>query len=223
MDRSFLRYGYTLAVFALAAAMLSTACGCRSALATAAYLVKGTNVDAEFDGLEQKKVAVVCRPLASMTFSNANVAKDLAREVSLLLKNNVPKIEMIDQQKVNQWLDENGGWADYSEFGGEDRLGADVLVGIDLQGFSIYQSQVLYQGKANVKLTVYDCANDNEIVFEKELPQSVYPPNAVISTSEKQERQFRREYLRILADQIGRCFYAHDRHADYALDVNALD
>ena len=223
MDRPSLRYGYAAAVLALAATALSAAGGCRSALATALYLVKGNTVEAEFDELKGKKVAVVCRPLTSLTFTDANVAKDLAREVDLLLKQNVRKVEMIDQQEVNQWLDERGDLTDYAEIGGDEQLGAEMVVGIDLQSFTIYQSQVLYQGKANVTLTVYDCTDDGEVVFRKELPQSVYPPNAVVPTSEKQEREFRREYLHILADQIGRHFYAHDRHADCALDATVLD
>jgi len=223
MDRPFLRYAYAAALLALVASFVPAVGGCRSALTTAAYLVKGNTADAEFDGLKGKKVAVVCRPLANLTFRDSNVAKDLAREVNNLLKANVPKVKMIDQQKVDLWLDEHGDWDDYAEIGQDSELGADVVVGVDLHSFSIYQSQVLYQGKANVALTVYDCADGGQVVFRKELPQSVYPPNAVIPTSEKQESEFRREYLRIVADMIGRHFYAHDRHADYALDARALD
>ena len=31
------------------------------------------------------------------------------------------------------------------------RLNADMVVGIDLEEFSLYQGQTLYQGKANVR------------------------------------------------------------------------
>ena len=219
MDRPFLRYGYFAAVLTLAGAVLPVVGGCRNALVTAIYLVKGTNVDAEYDGLEGKKVVVVCRPMVDLKYSNTSVAKNLAQQISILLRNNVPKIEVVDTQKVEEWTDANV-WDEYTEIG--DALEADMVVGIDLQDFTIYQGQTLYQGKANVVLRVYDCT-DGRPVFEKELPRSVYPPNTGIPTSEKPEVEFRRNFVRVLADHIGRHFYAHDAHADYALDATALD
>ena len=97
-----------------------------------------------------------------------------------------------------------------------------MVLGIDLQQFSILASHTLYQGKANVTITVYESDDDSLPVFEKDLPQTVYPPNAVIPASEKRANEFRREFIRVLADQIGRHFYPHDPHADYALDVEAI-
>ena len=62
------------------AATVLPAIGCASALFSAMYLIKGTDVDADFDGLKQKKVAVVCRPLVGLTYQNSGVAKDLAKQ-----------------------------------------------------------------------------------------------------------------------------------------------
>jgi len=45
--------------------MLLAAAGCRTVFTTAAYLIKGTNVDAEYEGLREKRVVVVCRPVAA--------------------------------------------------------------------------------------------------------------------------------------------------------------
>ncbi len=219
MDRPSLRYGYPAIILALCAGVLSAG-GCTSALTSLMYITKGTNVPAEFDGLQGKRVLVVCRPLADLTYRDISVAKNLARQVSILLHNNVRKIEIIDQRKVAKWTDENT-WDEYTEIG--EALEAEMVVGVDLEDFTIYQGQTLYQGKANVALRVYDCTGGGQLVFEKELPRVVYPPNSWVHTSEKLEAQFRREFVRVLADQIGRHFYAHDAHADYALDAAALD
>ena len=43
------------------------AIGCQSGLFTAMYLFKGTEVDPDFKDLKGKKVAVVCRPMVSLT------------------------------------------------------------------------------------------------------------------------------------------------------------
>jgi hypothetical protein len=219
MDRLSLRYGYLAIVLALAAGILSSG-GCQGLLTTVMYIAKGNNLPPEYDGLWGKKVVVVCRPLADLKYRDTSVAKDLARQLGLLLHNNIRKIEVIDQRKVVQWTDENM-WDEYTEIG--EALEAEMVVGVDLQDFTIYQGQTLYQGKANVVLRVYDCTAGGQPVFEKELPQTVYPPNTGIPTSEKPEAGFRREFVRLLADQIGRHFYPHDPHADYALDAMALD
>ncbi len=219
MDRRCFRCGYLPALWFLAAVVISTA-GCQTLLTTAVYLVKGTNVDAEYAALKEKKVAVVCRPLASLTYRDSNVASDIARQVGILLRTKGRKIDVIDHSKVVEWTDEHD-WTDYPQIG--KALDADVVVGIDLLGFTVYNGQTLYQGKADVALKVYDCADDGKVVFEKELPQSVYPPNIGIETSSRPEAEFRRKFIRVLADQIGRHFYAHDPHADFALDATALD
>ena len=220
MKRHFSQSGYLLAVCTLAGCVIATAAGCRTALTTAVYLVKGTNVDAEYKGLKEKKVVVVCRPLASLTYRDSHVARDLAREISILLRDNVPKINVVDQSKVTEWLDEND-WTDFTDVG--EALEVDTVVGIDLLSFSIYQGQTLYQGKANTAVKVYDLTDgENKVVFEKELPQLLYPPNTGVETLSRPEPEFRRKFVHILADQIGRHFYPHDRHADFAIDATAL-
>lgn len=218
MDRPSPRHGYPAIILALCAGVLSAG-GCQSVLTSVMYITKGTNVPAEFDGLQGKRVLVVCRPLADLKYRDISVAKNLARQVSILLHNNVRKIEVIDQRKVAEWTDENT-WDEYTEIG--EALEAEIIVGVDLHDFTIYKGQTLYQGKASLSLSVYDCSLGSQPVFEKDLPQSVFPPNTGIPTSEKLEVEFRRAFVRVLADQIGRHFYPHDKHADYALDATLL-
>jgi uncharacterized protein YbjQ (UPF0145 family) len=201
------------------AAVVLPATGCRSALATAVYLWKGNDVPPDFDELKGKKVAVVCRPLVSLQYRNATVARDLAQQITMLLQEKVSKIRTVDQRKVAKWTDENT-WENFSEVG--KAMKADYVVGIDLESFDLFQGQTLYQGKANASIHVYDCSKGNKLVFEKIIPQSVYPPNAGVPTSDKLEAEFRREFVAVLADQIARHFYAHDPNADLAQDAAIL-
>jgi hypothetical protein len=143
----------------------------------------------------------------------------LARHVSLLLEKNVRNIALVDQREVFEWADENT-WDEYPEIG--KALNADMVVGIDLEEFNLYQGQTLYQGKANVRLLVYDVAKGKEPVFEKTLPQSVYPPNAPIPASDHQESHFCRKFVAYLARQIAHHFYDHDSTVDFANDSTAV-
>ena len=219
MDRTIFRRGRFVPGLLTSLLLLAPLAGCAKVLATAVYIVKGTNVDAEFDGMEGKKVAVVCRQLASLQYRDSTVPRDLAARVGSLLTSNGKKITVIDQQKVAEWTDENA-WEDFTQIG--KALEADLVLGIELEDFRLHQGQTLYQGRANVQLKVYDMNDGGKLVFEKSPRPSIYPPNTGIPTSEKQESQFRREYVGILADEIGRHFYEHDSRATFAIDSKAL-
>jgi len=209
-----------LIVAVLVALAVGTAVsGCASALFTPLYLIKGNDAPAECNKLRDKRVAVVCRPVVALQYRDARVDQDLANEVSGLLRKNVPKIKMIDHRKVAEWMDEHT-WEEYAEVG--KALGADLVVGIDLEFFDLRQSQTLLQGRANAEIKVVDCKT-KEVVFKKRLPQSVYPPNRVVQASDVEEHQFRRDFVRVLANQIGRHFYPHDAYADFALDSKHIE
>jgi hypothetical protein len=143
MNRRSWRYGYPAAVAAILLAVLAAA-GCQGLLGLGAVIM-GTDESAEFAGLKEKKVAVVCRPLVSLQYRNAGAARELAQQVGLFLSANVPKINVIDSQKVASWIDENT-WDDYVEVG--KALKADCVIGIDLMSFSVLEGQTLYRGNA---------------------------------------------------------------------------
>jgi hypothetical protein len=235
MDRPSLRYKIPLLLMLLSlTAMISS--GCVSGLATMMYLIKGTNVEPEYKYLKGKRVAVVVRPVVDLQYRNPNVPQDLARQIGACLQKNVPKIKVIDQQKVSTWCDQNNP-EEINELG--KALKADMVVSIELGGFSLLQGQTIYQGRAISSIQVYDCrdeekkakdkdmpkrdkdASDN-IVFEKSLPETKYPPNTGVPTSDKQEAEFRQEFIKVLADQIARHFYEHDSHSDFAQDAMSM-
>lgn len=217
MNRCSFRRAFLVGAAIVAA--LAPCWGCRSVLTTAMYLIKGNDIDPDFKELKGKNVAVVCRPLVSLQYRNSNVGRDLAQQITLLLQEKVPKIKTIDQRKIGKWTDENT-WEEYVEVG--KAMKADMVVGVDLEAFDLYQGQTLYQGKAAGTIRVYDCQHGGKLVYEKALPPSTYPPNVGVPTSERTESQFRREFVLVLADQIARHFYAHDPYADVAQDARAL-
>jgi uncharacterized protein YbjQ (UPF0145 family) len=196
------------------------AVGCRNAIATALWAFGAGEVQPEYDGLKGKKVAVVCRPPSSMQFQDPRIARDLAAEVGRHIKDNCKKVTLVDDRKVENWCDSNT-WDEFVEVG--KALGADVVVGIDLEQFSIHEGQTLYKGRANVTLVVQDCKEEEgKRLFEKTMPQVVYPPNNCVPASDIQAAQFRRGYVKVLADHVGRHFYGHDPYADIGLDATTL-
>jgi hypothetical protein len=206
----------SLATTLVSALVLASGC---SVLATAMYIIEGTNTRADFNELKGKRVAVICRPVVALHYRDSSASNDLAKQVSVLLQKNVPKIELVDESEVLEWADENS-WDEYPEIG--KALDAEMVVGLELEEFNLYQGQTLYQGKANVKIQVYDLSKGTQPVFERHLPQAVYPPNAAIPAGDKPEAHFRRQFIEHLAQLIGRYFYDHDASVDFASDSTAL-
>src|SRR5579863_4532197 len=85
-------------------ALFAAQSGCVSALTTVAWLVKGNDVDADWNGLRHKRVAVVCRPLVELQYSaGSRSAQDLAVQVGKLLQQRVRKISIVDPRDVAEW------------------------------------------------------------------------------------------------------------------------
>lgn len=220
MDRILRGAGaWRLAIVLLCATSVALSGGC-SILATVAYIVQPNDVKADFAGLVGKRVAVVCRPVVELQYANANVARDLAKAVGVLLSQNVKKIDVIDQNEVAQWTDEND-WNDYPQIG--KALDADMVVAIDMEHFSINQGPTLYQGNSQIHLAVYDMKKNKQQVYNKALPRAIYPPNTGIPTSEKNEAEFRYQFIEVLSQQIARHFFDHDSRVDFANDSTVLN
>lgn len=203
---------------ALVAIFITLQSGCVGPMTTLAYLIKGTNTTPEFSEFKNKRVAVVCRPLISLQYSSSTSASDIAQKLGQMMAANIRKIEIIDPQEVAEFTDENS-FDEFTEVG--DALDADLVIGIDLEEFDLYQGQTLYQGKARMTVTVYDMEQDGKIVFERNMKQLLYPPNSGVPTSDKPEDEFRRQFVAKAADMVGQFFYPHDYHTDYALDSEA--
>jgi hypothetical protein len=206
-------------VLALAAALLTSQTGCTKYLFTLAYLIKGTDIAPEFTGLKDKRVAVVCRPLVELSYSASGVDKELASVVGALLKKKGKRVKIVDQRDVDDWVDGHE-LQDYAELG--RAVEADMVLGIDLESFSLYRGQTLYQGKSVVKIGVYDISKDGEQVFEKRVKEVIFPIRGGRSTTDEPETQFRQEYVGVVAEAIGQHFYPHDPYSSFAKDSDVM-
>lgn len=211
MSRRAFHLGWALLLVALS--------GCHGLPLTIMYLMNGLNVDPEFQGLKGKRVAVVCRPSAALQYNATTASNDLTKAVSKLLATNVKKIEVIPASKVSAWCDENA-WDEFDEVG--RALKAQMVVGIDLDSFGLYEGQTLYRGTAECNVRVFDMDKGGSVVYEKRLRRFSFPPNSGIAVADKTEYEFRHQFVGHLSTQIGILFYPHDPHAQMALDSDAL-
>ena len=203
-----------IAVFMLVAALP----GCMM-LQTAMIVIKGTDVPAEFKELPGKRVAVVCRPNDTFQFDSITGSKELMISVGSLLRKNVKKIDVVDHRKISDWTDRND-WEDFTEIG--EAVDADYVIGVELDRFSLQNGATLLQGHADVKLTVYDMADEGKAVFEKSWPDFSFPTNG-LPIQGVSERVFRQRFVEVLATKIATQFYKHDGYYDFANDATAAN
>ena len=188
-------------------------------VATGIYIFQGGNlVPAAYEGLEEKRVVVVCRPPSSSEYRHAGAARNLARRVSGLLATNVPGIDVVATREVDNWADESD-WEDFKEIG--NAVGADMLLHVELDDFSLQKGRTLYQGRARVTLSIYDMQDRQRLVWNESLGELLYPRRSGIPVQDKPEMQFQREFEEIVSNEIAKHFYAHDPHESFALDAMA--
>jgi hypothetical protein len=200
-----------LAIPALLALPLATGC---STLLTVAYLVQPADMPAEFAGLKGKKLAVVCRPIIELEFSDAGSARELAALVGQHIQQNVRRATAVSQHEVARWIDENA-WTDYQTVGGA--LNVDHVVGIDLEEFRLHEGSTLYRGRAAVNVRVYDI-KEKKVVYQKRFDDFAFPANNAIPSTDMSEAEFRGVFIRMLSQRIARLFHAYESRDVFAED-----
>ena len=103
--------------------VVAAAAGCTT-IGGIAYLINPDDVPAESTALRGKHVAVVCRPVVELEYSDAGSSRELARLVGESLRENVRRCRVIGSAEVARWLDEND-WVDYPTLG--KAVDADIV------------------------------------------------------------------------------------------------
>jgi hypothetical protein len=216
MDRAFPR----VLPLALLAVALAASTGCISGLlATGIYLWQGGNVvPAQCDALEDQRVVVVCRPPASHEYRNAGASRAIGARVAAMLEKNVDDIEVVSPQEVDNWIDEQD-WENFKDLGRSVK--ATRVVYIELDDFNLTKGKTLYQGQADITVSVYDMDNKGKLVWDRRLGQVLFPRNSAIPSADKTIQEFERQFVEVASRQIAEHFYEHDPNASFALDAAA--
>ena len=224
MDRPFPRHGLTRLSHncgaTLLALLLVSSTGCiHSILATGIYLWQGGNVvPAQCDALEGERVIVVCRPPASNEYRHAGAARNIGKRISSLFGENVKDIDVVSPREVDNWVDEQD-WDNFKDLG--RAVKATRIVYVELDNFDLYKGTTLYQGNAEVRVTVYDMENRGKEIWSRNIGQVLFPRNSGIPSADKPVQEFERQFVEVVATQTASMFYKHDPNVDFAMDAIA--
>jgi len=200
----------------VAATAMTPLAGCVGVARHLIWVTRGKPVAPDFDGLQGKRVAIVCISDGS-DFGPQSIANKIARNVSLQLDKNGKRIDVIDVDKVEEWMDHND-WevADYRTIGKD--LKAEMVVGIDLSRFSLHRGSTLYQGQADATITVYDMEDEGKVVYEKEFFDYTFPKEGGIPSVGMPEKRFRSEFLLRFSESISQTFHPFQFYDNWATD-----
>lgn len=218
MDRSFPLARRTALVLAITT--LATCGGClHQVIATGIYLWQGGNVvPAQCEALVEQRVVVICRPPASHEYRHAGAAREIGERVARLLEMHVEKVDVVSQREVDNWIDEED-WENFKDLGRSVK--ATRVVYIELDDFELYKGKTLYQGDADVTVSVYDMDDGGKLVWDKRMGQLLFPRNSGIPAADKPVQAFQRQFIDVVAIQIAENFYEHDPNKLFALDAAA--
>lgn len=200
------------------------ATGCAGALMMPYYLIYGTEAPPVFkDEVKAipkgSKLVVICRSNLNL-FGTSNPNHDLATAITLHVSRNIKnknkkKLEWIPVDRVMEKFDEEQfNSLSFEKMGAE--LGADYVIGIELDSFEIHHSTQFYQGNAKVLVRLVDVKN-HETICRQSMPNYTYPPTPV-PTSDLEEIQFQNRFVVRLAKNISTLFCPYDPHEEYAVD-----
>lgn len=195
--------------------------GCIGLVANLIHAGLGNLVPAKYEGLKERRVAVVCVSKSAL-FGPSTAAQEIAHRVEKRLQDQVKGIQIIGQQKISDWIDREG-WdeMDYRELGvGVD---AQTVVGIDIISFSLREGHTLYKGRSDLEVRVFDMDQAGKVVFQEILPQVQYPVIAGQYITDTNETQFRQRFLDVIAERIGQIFYAREVAQDFGRDSTSVD
>jgi hypothetical protein len=173
-------------------------------------------VEANFKGLEGKKVAVVCLDAHTLRQPGGD-ADALARALSKELAANVKDIKLVSEGKIADWMDnQRDDVVDFRDVG--KGVKADMVIGVDLKSCGIYEpGGTTLRGRANVEGKVYDMSKPHEPAYVIEEEQFTFPEHHEVHVTESAEN-FRKLFIQQMAHRLAKEFYSYDKMLDFNPD-----
>ena len=205
-------------LFVLAATILTTT-GCIQEMAQLLYVIKGHKVEPAFTALKEKKVAIVCNSDAA-AFGPDALSVTVAKHLAIALATSTDKITIAAPAKVEEFIDANG-WQEGSVIKLGESVGADYVIVVEVEDYSIHEGPTLYKGRCEWTASAYNVANDGQIAFSNGPNHFAFPETGRPSL-QTSERVFESFYLGRLCDRISRQFISYDTMESYADEAMIL-
>lgn len=154
--------------------------------------------------------------------TDQELAETLAQELRKRAKENKDKLKIVPPLRVRPYLSKLKNWDSAELISVGERFQADYVIVLNIQSLSLvmpnsYNS--LYQGKADVEVTVIDTHQPAlESVTLKSPFRCEYPTSRPIDSSSSSPSQFRQLFTSRMARDLSRWFAAYPSDQKYDID-----
>lgn len=207
-----------LVMLAFLGTMLMANSGCIRFAANLLYAIRGNDAPAEYDGLKEKRVAIICTTTGAVASEAVNSM--LTSNISSALSRNLKKSDIVREDEINRWI-EMDGWSDADPIRLAKGVKADQLVTVSIDNLKLRDGATLFRGQCDIHVKVYDIKNGGKQVFDKLETEHSFPRNGGTPITETTEARFRSAYLQLVGYRVSSLFHPIDPTYDVALDATA--
>lgn len=207
--------GSTRLIVALLLGTAITLAGCNQ-LAWFGYFISPSSryktIDAEFEGLEDKKVAVVIVAHERLLYQYPDLREQLCAMINLELTNDEYDldIEVVRSGRIVKYQNSNSDWQAMDRPAMAKAFGADYLLQVTLGDYSMTESgsTTLYRGYICARAEVFDAAKPAEeaMVWSGEVEASYPPDGRPVTRMANAEDTFRTHTGRLFANELVKRF-----------------
>lgn len=175
---------------------------------------------AEYPGLDNQRVAVVCS-MSNRVFGDTDDSVAIATAIGRQLQTRLPGVAIVPPHEIADWKDRHD-WngIDYVKLG--RGVKANRLLAIEIDGYQLRGDATHYRGRAEVSMRVYDLDNGGRVVHDGHPTTIEFPKLGIVATTEQSENQFRNRFIRYLAVVAARPFHPVEAQETVAADHEFL-
>lgn len=218
---------------AIAAGLLSMMAGCDPRALLYFLQPFEPTIPPEGPDLKGKKVVVLTHAAAGTQNDFRSLDHELTREFIKLVREKAKKVEVVDPQKVWDWVEAHPSWTDPSE--AAEAFEADVVIFLEIESFRIQEptSPGLFKGYSKIHIQVTerhypkndkgkelkDQPKEAEVVYDA-YRETDFPNRGHMEESPTVSRSsFKSKFLKLVATELSWHFVDH-AHGDDIQDTN---
>lgn len=170
----------------------------------------GRQVDAQYSGLAEKRVAVVvyADPATTNEFSAAR--EEISSFLDAELKRAIPTIQLVDYREVVRWQNQTIHWYALTEQDIGKHFGVDRLVYLELLDYrtKIPGAKGYVQGNIRALCKISEIGGAGKVVWQGEV-EAAYPPDGPLDILSLNEIAVRTRTLEAFARKLVGCLHTH--------------
>ncbi len=187
--------------------------GCHYIAYLLAPRIPDKKVPAEFEGLTERRVAIVVYTDQNVQYEYPHARVDLSSVLGVELKEHVEGVTVVDPQRVVRYQDENIHWDSLDKTQLGRTLGADFVLFVALDEYRMREpgSVNLYRGRITGQVTIYEtsCPEEDAKKWCGENFRVLYPEHAPTGRPGQDDRKIRYETEKQFAEIVVKKFYKH--------------